>query len=309
LNPVIDRVYFINQFKAGQLYRDNRPAICTGGKGINVAKVLAQLGEACTVYGFIGGSSGERVKTEIILLGIQQKFIEIGGDTRTTINIIDHDQDIETEILEVGPTADDGAIQNLIGQLNRDIVSGDIVICSGAIIPGADLSIYQTISKICEAKQAFCFLDTFGETFQHSLPGHYYFAKPNWREFIEYTGMVFEEFDEDAIVKSAGKLIDHGLENLMISMGKNGAILINQTAMLRARLPVVSNQSSIGSGDASVAGFAVGIHRGWDIEESFCLSMACGISNAMHREVGFVDLQEVNELKSRIELTSRAVQK
>ena len=303
LNPVIDRVYFINQFKAGQLYRDNRPAICIGGKGVNVAKVLARLGETCTVYGFIGGSSGEKVKAETISLGILQKFINIDGDTRTTINIIDRDQGVETEILEAGPTADEGTVRNLIGQLNRDIVDGDIVICSGAIIPGTHPSIYQTISKICEEKQAFCFLDTFGETFHHSLPGRYYFAKPNLREFVDYTGMVFDEFDEDAVKKPAGKLIDLGLENLMISMGKNGAILINQTGMLKAALPVVSNQSSIGSGDASVAGFAAGINRGWGIEESFCLSMACGISNAMHREVGLIDLQEVNDLKNRIELT------
>ena len=301
LNPVIDKVYFINNFTAGRLYRDNCPAVYAGGKGVNVAKVLALLGETCAIYGFIGGDSGKRLKNEITALGIQSKFIEIAGDTRTTVNIIDNQNNVETEILEFGPTVHEDELQRLLGQLQEDIAGDDIVICSGAIINGAAPSIYQTIDAICVAQAAHCFLDTYGEAFHSSLPGCYYFAKPNLKEFIEYLG-IENKVDEDTLVTKAESLMAKGFENLMVSMGKSGALLINNAVKLRARPPVISNQSSIGSGDASVAGYAAAINRGSDIEEAFRLSMACGVSNAMHREVGFIDLSEVNELKKRMEV-------
>jgi 1-phosphofructokinase family hexose kinase len=301
LNPVIDKVYFIDHFTAGRLYRDNCPARYAGGKGVNVAKVLALLGEACAIYGFIGGDSGRRLEDEIISLGIQSKFIGIAGDTRTTINVIDKERNLETEILELGPAVAEEELQALIGQLTADIAPGDIVICSGAIINGAPPSIYKAIAAICVAKAAYCFLDTCGEAFHASLPGQYYFAKPNLKEFSEYLGLE-NKVDDRTIVAQAERLMAKGFENLMVSMGKSGALLVNHTVRLQASPPVISNQSSIGSGDASVAGYAAAINRGSDVEEAFCLSMACGVSNAMHREVGFIDLSEVNELKKRIEL-------
>jgi fructose-1-phosphate kinase PfkB-like protein len=121
LNPVIDRVYFINQFQAGGLYRDNRPKFYSGGKGVNVAKVLAALGETCVIYGFIAGSAGQNLKADLVSRGIQSRLLEIPGDTRTTINIIDNEHHEETEILELGPTADEIALQSLLEQLTATL--------------------------------------------------------------------------------------------------------------------------------------------------------------------------------------------
>jgi tagatose 6-phosphate kinase len=303
LNPVIDRVYFIDNFKAGHLYRDNRPAVYPGGKGINVAKVLALLGEECTIYGYIAGSFGKKLEADLLKMGIKSRLIEISGDTRMTINIIDNGKNGETEILEEGPTADQVAVKSLLAQLTADIVRDDIVICSGALINGAQLNIYQRISEICKAKQGYCFLDTYGEILHASLPGDYFLVKPNLKEFQDYLA-IKNEVDDHIIVEAAQKMITNGFINLMISMGQKGAILVNREGVLKAAPPIISHQSTIGSGDASVAGFAAGINRGYKIETAFALAMACGVSNAMHREVGFVDLQEVNDLRSKVNITS-----
>jgi tagatose 6-phosphate kinase len=306
LNPVIDRVYFINNFQSGCLYRDNRPAVFSGGKGVNVVKVLAALGEACAIYGFIAGSAGQNLKADLVSRGIQSRLIEIPGDTRTTINIIDNERHEETEILELGPTADETALQSLLDQLTADVTQGDIVICSGAIINGAKPDIYHSISDICQARQGYCFLDTYGEILQASLPGNYFFAKPNRRELLEYLGLK-GEVTERKMVESARQLMANGFTNLMISAGEKGAFLINREMLLQAAPPIVSHQSTIGSGDATVAGFAAGINRGGSVEEAFTLAMACGVSNAMHREVGFVDVKEVDELQRRIVVTKRMI--
>jgi tagatose 6-phosphate kinase len=299
LNPVIDRMYFINHFQAGNLYRENQPAVYSGGKGVNVAKVLAALGETCAIYGFIAGNPGKNLETDLVSRGIESRFIEIPGDTRTTINIIDNGQNAETEILELGPTADEASLQGLLEQLTADIARDDIVICSGAIINGVRPDIYHTISEICRAKQGYCFLDTYGEILRASIPGKYFFAKPNRRELLEYMALP-DNAPAQQLVDSARQLLDNGFTNLMLSMGRGGAIFINRDTFLQAAPPVIGRQSTIGSGDAAVAGFAVGIHRGASVEEAFALAIACGTSNAMHRENGFVSRQEVDELKAKI---------
>jgi 1-phosphofructokinase family hexose kinase len=299
LNPVIDRVYFINKFQAGCLYRDTRSAVFSGGKGVNVVKVLTALGEPCVIYGFIAGNAGQSLKADLVSRGIQSRLIEIAGDTRTTINIIDNQRHGETEILERGPTADAVALQSLLNQLTADMTRGDIVICSGAIINGAKTDIYHTVSEICQAKQGYCFLDTYGEILQASLPGNYFFAKPNRRELLEYMELQ-AEVGEQKVIEAAWRLLEKGLTNLMISMGEKGALLLSREGLLQAAPPVISHQSTIGSGDAAVAGFAAGISRGVSVKEAFKLAMACGVSNAMHKEIGFVDVKEVNEFQQKM---------
>jgi tagatose 6-phosphate kinase len=302
LNPVIDRMYFINHFQSGNLYRDNQPRVYSGGKGVNVAKVVAALGEKCAIYGFVAGSSGNKLRSDLISQGIRSRFIEIPGETRTTINIIDREKTAETEILELGPAAGASDLNELLQRLKEDIVRDDIVICSGTIIPGAALTIYRTISQICDAKQGHCFIDTYGEILRASTPGNYFLAKPNLKEFMEHTGM--KEFgDERTLVKAAGEMMAQGFTNIMISMGRQGALLLNRNQTLQATLPVVSHQSTVGSGDASVAGFATGISRGYGIHTAFALAMACGVSNAMHQEVGYIVPQEVEELMKAIRIT------
>jgi tagatose 6-phosphate kinase len=300
-NPTIDRTYFIDNFRAGQLHRDNSPKIQPGGKGINVARVLTMLGEKCVLYGFIAGSAGDLVRKDILSYEIHSRLIQVEGETRSTINIIDKERALETEIKELGPKISEEKTVELISYLSEDLRGNDIVVCSGVIGNGMKPDIYNRVSRLCEDKAALCFIDASGESFAKSIPGKYYFTKPNLKEFLDYIG---EEtyLDDNEIRKFSDRLIQKGFENLMISKGSEGALLINKNKMISAIIPKVPVISTIGSGDASVAGFAAGVNRGYSFEDTFSLSMACGVSNAMHSEVGFVNLQEIKELIKGIKL-------
>lgn len=301
LNPTIDRTYFINNFKAGGLHRDNSPKIQPGGKGINVARVLAKLGEKCVLYGFIAGSAGALVQKDILSHEIQSRLIEVEGETRSTINIIDRERSLETEIKELGPHISQRETEKLIEYLTNDLSKDDIVVCSGIAGNGMQPDIYRRISSICEMKNAICFLDASGNYFTASIPGRFYFTKPNLKEFLEYVG-VNDYKGENELKTFAGSLLQKGFENLMISMGGEGAVLINRETMLKAIIPKVDVRSTIGSGDATMAGLVAGVNRGCSLEETFSLSMACGMSNAMHAEVGFVDLMDIKKLKNQIRI-------
>ena len=101
-NPAIDRVYFLDEFQLGRVYRAKRFTYTAGGKGLNVARVAHIIGCETSAMGFAGGFSGEFIKSEIEKQGIKNLFTDISGETRTCLNI-SNDEGISGEILEPGP--------------------------------------------------------------------------------------------------------------------------------------------------------------------------------------------------------------
>jgi 1-phosphofructokinase family hexose kinase len=300
-NPVIDRQYFINDFSAAKKFKEIPPQVYIGGKGINIARVAAQMDEPCVLYGFIGGKGGKMIREEIERMGIDFKYGEINGETRTTINIIDNKNHRETEITETSiPVTPDQEL-SILNTLKKDIVAGDIVICSGIPIAGMRKGIYKTISNWCLEKDAKCVLDTNGRYLFESFPGDYIFMKPNLSELselhnkAEITGTV-------EIIKLAKKTLGLGIANLLISTGRGGGIFFNSDVALRITVPDKPVKSTIGSGDSTVAGFCVAFQRGYPMEDCLKLAMACGVCNAMLSQVGCIEKELVTELVKEINL-------
>ena len=171
LNPVIDRSYHVNGFEPGKKYFHLLREVSIGGKGINVAKVCKQCGEPVMLYGFIAGSNGKMIRAYMEKEGIDACLIEINGNTRETINIIDLEQGRESELVEQGPTVEVRQVEQLLCRLREDLQRDDIVICSGMTIEGAPADLYSEISAMCRWKEARCFLDTNSVTVEQSAFG------------------------------------------------------------------------------------------------------------------------------------------
>lgn len=299
LNPAIDRVYYIDSFTVGKQYRGNIPQIYIGGKGINVAKVCASLGESVAVYGFLGGKTGKLVYDEMCRYGCENNFIEVDGETRTTINIIDHLPKKETEIIEKGPAVSAAHIKKFMGKLESDIRRDDVVICSGLSIPGAPRDIYIKISSLCAQAGAKCFLDTNGENLRQSIGGEYYLFKPNRQELLSLYS-VKDEKDINRIREMASALIAKSVKNVLVSLGKNGALFVTENVCYKIDIPTVNVINTIGCGDCSVAGYAAGIERGYSLEATLRFSMACGVANSMHAGICEIDPDSLNGLMEEI---------
>lgn len=295
LNPVIDRVYYIDDFCAATKFYEVPPKIYVGGKGINIARVMSLMGEHSVLYGFLGGGNGRLVSDDMKRYDVEFKAFQTSGETRTTINIIDNRNRKETEITEPGPEVGEYEERQFLDALEGDLREGDMVICSGIPMKGMSEDIYRKVSGICVMHGSKCILDATGVYLEKSFPGRYYFSKPNFSELSELFSITEEENVEN-IIKSGKRMLEMGVENLLISTGESGGIFLNGKGIFRAVIPKEEVVSTIGSGDASVAGFCIGVKRGYSAKDCVRLAMACGICNAKFSKVGYVEPEMVKEL-------------
>ena len=295
LNPVIDRMYYIDNFKAAEKFYEIEPQVYVGGKGVNIARVLSIMGTNCELYTVVGGNNGQMIKTEMQTYRVPMHAIEVTGETRTTINIMDLHNKRETEITEAGYPVSEHQEREFLNMLKRDLTQDDIVICSGIPARGMREDIYKRISHICISAACKCTLDTTGSYLKHSFPANYYFSKPNISEITELFHEPIEN-SQSAIIENGRKMIRMGVQNLLVSLGANGGIFLSDEEVLKAVIPKIEAVSTIGSGDAAVAGFCIGLNNQWPLEDSVKMAMACGMSNALSCKVGFVEAETVERL-------------
>lgn len=301
LNPVIDRLYYIDNFHTADKFFEIVPNLYAGGKGVNIARVMGILEEPCVLYSFLGGDNGRFIEREMEHYHVEMKIFPTEGETRTTINIIDNANRKETEITEPGVAVEPEREAEFLKALEEDMQPGDMVICSGIPMKGMNVDVNQRISRIVAKKDCLCVLDATGIYLERSFPGNYYFFKPNFSELSQLFHMEEEETVEN-IIQYGKKMLEKGVENLLISMGSQGGIFLDSQRVLQIRIPKVAVVSTIGSGDASVAGYCVGTCRGFEKEDCLRLAMACGISNARFSKVGYVEKDMVWELYKEIEV-------
>lgn len=299
LNPIIDRTYYIDDYQVGTKFMEI-PSVCSaGGKGVNSARVMAQMGEPCVLYAFVGGATGQMIVQDMESYGVEGVYFETRGETRTAIDIIDARNGRETEIVEPGEEITKEEEQAFFDRLEADLRPGDIVICSGIRMPGMELSVFGELARLAERKGALCALDVDSKYFASSFPAKYFYAKPNLTELKRAFGIQGELTDKD-MPALAKKVAELGVETFMISQGGQGSLLFTGEGIFKARIPKVNAVNTIGSGDSTVAGFCIGRARGLSVLECARLAMACGISNAMHSQVGFVEKDQVEELLGQV---------
>ena len=302
LNPAIDKLYVIDGFTAGEDYPGQKPAVRIGGKGVNAARVLSQLGADVHLYALMGEESETSFRRE---MGKRCgcTFIPVPGVCRTTVNIIDRQNGRETVITESGPEVGSVHVQTLMEKLEENMRAGDMVCCSGSIIAGAPEDIYARISRMAERKGARCALDCNARTLPASLEGACYaLGKPNERELC---ALLHEErtSDPQKIAAMARRLLPpYGA--LVVSMGAEGGMWIDERCALLARVPRLPVVSTVGSGDAAFAGALYALAQGMGPEKALRLSMACGAANAILGEVGSVRTEDVRTIEKRIEITT-----
>lgn len=317
LNPAIDKLYMIDGFEAGEDYPGQRPQVRIGGKGVNVARVLSQLGSSVHLYALLGEESERSFRREMEAR-CACTFIPVPGACRTTINVIDRKSGRETVITESGPQVSAEHVQALMDALEENVCAGDIVCCSGSIIAGAPEDIYAQISRLVEKKGARCALDCNAKALPASLKdARYVLGKPNERELCALLGEERTKKPEE-IVELARRLLttykpmyesvhEPAYEALVVSMGAAGGMWVDSERALRAKVPQVEVKSTVGSGDAAFAGALHAMAEGRQPDEALRLSMACGAANAMLGEVGSVRMEDVREIQKQIVVT--AIQK
>lgn len=291
-NPTIDKVYFVDKLKVGQVHRPLKVTASAGGKGINVARVAKLMGEEATALGFIGGNAGSFIAEEIKKLGIIEDFTRVSGESRTNFNISDS-QGFSTELLESGPTVTKEQIEALLEQFKAYADRCDIICAAGSLPKGADSSFYKELIKIAKAKNKKIIVDTSGKALLDIIDEAPFMIKPNRDELFELLG--YEAKNESDIKKALLTLYQKGIKLPIITLGADGAYAYIEDKFYRFYSPSVSVKNAVGSGDSCVAGIAVGIIRDLPLPDAIVLGMAAGTANTQFSETGFVSKELVEK--------------
>jgi len=300
LNPAVDKIYFVDNFQVGGLFRIKETITSAGGKGINVSRVIRALGEEVLSLGFKGGRTGEWLVEQLGELGAMTEFIEVEGESRTNNNIIDRINGTETEVLEVGPLITEKNIEEFISIYRKALKKTKIVVCSGGIPAGAKDDIYKILIDEAKKHDIKVILDASGEVLKRGIEAKPYLIKPNLREL---GGLVNKELKEISDVLEACRYVQReGVDLVLASLGEKGAILVSKDRAFRVHVPSIKVVNTIGSGDSMVAGVAVALSKGFDLKEVLRLGAACGVNNAQYQAIGVVNRDEVYKLIEEIRI-------
>lgn len=280
LNPALDRTVIIPNFTAGAVNRVETLRSNPGGKGVNVAASLADAGQRVAATGFLGRENPAAFEALFEEKGIADHFVRIAGQTRVGIKVVDPALGQTTDINFPGPTA---TLENLEA-LRAEIASLDAAcfVLAGSVPPGVDVAVYRDLVAALRARGRRVVIDASGEPLRHALEARPQVIKPNIDELGALLGIELKS--DVAVLAAARQFIAEGIETVVVSMGSDGAAFITATEAVVARPPAVKVRSTVGAGDAMVAGIVTAQARGLSLAETARLATAFSV-HALTRTV------------------------
>ncbi|WP_088012643.1 1-phosphofructokinase family hexose kinase [Gottfriedia acidiceleris] len=289
LNPAIDIRYNLPAFHLDGVNRVTSVDKTAGGKGLNVSRVLSQLGAKVTCTGFLGGKSGEWIAGELPNYNLINCFVGIKGETRFCLAI--ESKESHTEILEQGPEILENEREEFLKNFDTILESNNYIVGSGSLPYGIDSDFYRYLAEKTKQKGKYFLLDSSGESLAQGIKGKPFLIKPNRDEFCKLVRS--NQLSLEDMIKHARKICQNGTRYVLLSLGKEGALLISKSITLLAVIPTLTDVHQVGSGDSMLAGFTFAHSKGYSIEDIFKWSCACGMSNAASERTGAVELSQV----------------
>ena len=276
LNPSLDYIVSVDDFKLGLTNRTCSELMLPGGKGINVSIVLMNLGISSTALGFIAGFTGDELVRRLEDTGVKNGFIRIEeGFSRINLKLKSIDG---TEINGQGPEISEEKVEQLMKQLSG-LGEGDVLFLSGSIPASMPDDAYQKIMESLDGKGVRIVVDATRDLLVNVLPYHPFLIKPNNHELGEIFGVELKKREE--VVPYAKKLQEKGAQNVLVSMAGEGAVLIAADGTVYdAPAPEGKLVNGVGAGDSMVAGFMAGWMEKQDYEHAFYMGLSAGSASA-----------------------------
>ena len=282
LNPSLDYVVQVKDFRVGAVNRTGGEAIFAGGKGINVSLMLKTLGCETKALGFLAGFTGEEIRRLLSEEGLKEGFLFVeNGFSRINIKLKSGE---ETEINGAGPVISLAEKEALLGNLEKMVSDGDTLVLSGSAPRSLPSDIYAEMIRRVSAKRVHVVADVSGALLKDVLPLRPFLIKPNHHELGEFFGCQIAS-REDAVFY-ARKLCEQGAENVMVSLAEDGAVLVARGSVYVAEAPKGIAVNSVGAGDSAVAGFLAGWHEAEDPMYALALAVAAGSATAFSEGLG-----------------------
>jgi 1-phosphofructokinase family hexose kinase len=300
LNPAVDKRLRLERLRLGSVNRAMEVAPAPGGKAAHVAMVLKTLGAEPVWLGFAGGATGNALIEGLRGLSIRAVAVPARAETRTNLEIIDESG--VTEILEPGPQIASDELQQFgdtLKKLLNEAAEPFTVILSGSLPNGVPSDYYKSLVELVHQSGDRVFVDASGEPFQHALEGRPEFVKPNREEAEAWSGHTIDGPNSAEVI--LGTILNSGATAGAISLGSNGLIWGSKTdKALYACVPEIPARSCVGSGDATLAGFAFAGEQGLSPQEAVRLAAACGSANCLADSPGLARAADIVRLRAEV---------
>ena len=297
LNAAIDKTLAVPNFRLGQRHRAVEQTAMAGGKGVNVARALRNLGQPVIATGIAGGPTGTRIVEHLTEEGILNDFVRIREESRTSTAVVDPTSGEQTEINEHGPHVTDAELELFVDKLLYLAKGAAVCVVSGSLPRGVEPGLYGRLIEEMKRLGVLTVLDSEGEPMNIAARKGPDIVTPNE---LEAEGLVGHEFsDEEDRRTAVGEMVELGAREAIMTLADGCLAMLvegGERRLFRATLEPLEPVSSVGSGDAFLAGFVAARYGERDIDDCLRFAVACGAESTQHFGAGVLEQREVERL-------------
>ncbi len=296
LSPSLDRVIDVQELLYDDVNRIEEVHNCAGGRGIDVSRVIKELGGHSVALGFVGGYEGLELEGRLISEGIVCDFTRIGGETRTNNIVYQKKKKLQTLFSTGEPVISPVELASFFNKV-REIPSQSFAVISGGLPEGVNDNFYAQMIIALKEKGVKVILDADGGAFKIGANAGPYLMKPNIHEFGRLVENNISSVEE---IINYAKQYENVVEYTVVSMGARGVVGINGSKSYLVTPPGVKVRSAAGAGDSLVAGIVYSLSEGRTFEDALLLGVACGTASAVNPGNGLCKREDVEIIKKGV---------
>jgi len=252
LNPSLDRTIEVGGLVRGALVRGTSTRVDAGGKGVNVARALTANGVPARAALPLGGPDGERLLDLLTSAGLDVVAVPVRSATRSNVSLVEPDG-TTTKVNEPGGRLDRDDVEALVASVLAAATGADWAVLCGSLPPGVPHDVDARLCRALQAAGTSVAVDSSGPALTAALDVGPSLVKPNREELAETAGRPLLTLGD--VLTAAEELRVRGAGSVLASLGADGALLVERAGVLRGRSTVLAPRSSVGAGDAMLAGF------------------------------------------------------
>ncbi len=297
LNTALDITYRVRSLRPHTSHRVSEVTERPGGKGLNVARVLAALGHEVTVTGFAGGATGRAVREQLTgTPGVVDALVPVTGPTRRTIAVVDEGTGDTTQLNEPGPTITPAEWSTFHEAYEDLLASASAVALCGSLPPGVPVGAYAGLVRTAKAAEVPVLLDTSGEALRRAVAARPDMIKPNADELAELTG-------SHEPLRATQDARRRGARAVIASLGTEGLLAVTPEGRWRATPPTHVHGNPTGAGDAAVAGLLSGLVERLSWPDRLARAAALSAASVLAPVAGEFDRGAYEELLGHVAVT------
>jgi tagatose 6-phosphate kinase len=300
LNPALQHTLWFENCITGEVNRAVKKILSTGGKGVNVARIIGELGEEAVLLTVLGGKQGELAKKLLQKDQISYHAVPVGCETRNCITIIDLKTNKQTELVEEGGQVGPSEIKATIQAFKKFIKKSCFLVVSGTAMDGFPRTIYQEFVRLAKKNGVSALIDASDDLLTNALYERPFLIKPNWKEMEILAGRKINSIK--SMKRSIKQIKGEGAGSILVTRGSGDALLFHKEKFYRIAFPQIQVLNSIGSGDGVAAGIGVGMIQDLSMIESVRLGIACGTANCKTPIAGTVCPEEVRRIVTKVRI-------